>query len=127
MKLDGVQNAIGDADVLITKAGVASAQTHSTVSVADNTNILVLLIYHGATQYPLWFQPSPKRRSKKGNRSWHIGVTRSHLGSATCNFLPFGHALLGCDTTSNIHTFGKGKSVLKLKDRVFCEQPEVFT
>jgi len=121
-----IQNAIGDADVLIAKAGVASAQTRSTVVVADDTDILVLLIYHGATQYPLWFQPPPKRGSKKGNRSWHISVTRSHLGSVTCNFLPFAHALLGCDTTSRIHTFGKGKSVSKLKDRVFCEQAEVF-
>ena len=117
-----VLNVIEDADVLIAKPGVASAQAHSTVVVADDTDILVLIIYHCATQYPWWFQPSPKRGSKKWNRSWHIGVTRSHMGSAACNLLPFAHALLGCDTTSRIHTSGKGKAVSKLKDRVFCEQ-----
>ena len=98
------------------------------VVIADDTDILILLIHHaGHVSHKIWFQPNIKRESKKAPRCWNIGATRQHLGSTVCNHIIFAHAVPGCDTTSRVFFIGKRKAVSKLKSNsFFVRQTVVF-
>ena len=122
-----VFQAPGDADLLIVQTAVQVARTHTTVLVGDDTDLLVLLIYHGQMDASdLFFIPEPKQRSKN-RRVWNIKKTKSALGLGVCTHILFGHALLGSDTTSRIHGLGKPVALRKLKtDEHFRNQASVF-
>jgi hypothetical protein len=123
-----VHHANGDADLLIVEVAVACAAHIHTVVIADDTDILVLLIHHaGRAKYNVWFKPNIKRESKKAQRCWNMTATRCHLGSTVCSCILFIHAVLGCDTTSRLYGIGKYKAVVKVKsDIFFARQAEVF-
>ena len=123
-----VHHANGDADVLVAQTAMACAEKNDTVVIADDTDILILLIHHaGHAKYNIWFQPSTKRGSKKGQRCWNIAATRCHLGNTVYSSILFAHAVLGCDTTSRLHGIGKNKAISKLKGDTFCSrQATVF-
>lgn len=54
-------HAVNDADVLIIKAAVASARTKTTVVIGDDTDLLVLLLYHAdASTHEVFLAPEPK-------------------------------------------------------------------
>ena len=99
------------------------------VVVADDTDILVLLCYHSKMSMSnLYLRPEPRYGMKKQKkRCWDIRAVKSTLGQQVCDRLPFVHAILGCDTTSHIHGFGKG-AALKLicTSEDFQEQADVF-
>ena len=122
-----VYHAAGDADLLIVKTAIECADEKETIVVADDTDILVLLLYHVQdTKYNVWFQPSTKRNSRKPKRSWSITAFRSRLGIDICNYILFVHAVSGCDT-SRVFGIGKGKALKKLKkDQYFVDQAKVF-
>ena len=121
-------HASGDADLLIVQTAVAAANIRQTVVIADDTDVLVLLIHHAAeVASNVWFQPTPKRNTQKMNRCWNIGATRTHLGTNVTKYILFAHAILGCDTTSRVFGIGKKNAVTKLKgDNSFLQQAEVF-
>lgn len=123
-----VHHAKGDADLLVVEVAVDCAEHKDTVVIADDTDILVLLIhYAGRAKYNLWFKPNVKRESKKPQRCWNMSITRCHLGSTVCSSILFLHAVLGCDTTSRLYGIGKNKAVVKVKNDVFfARQAEVF-
>lgn len=123
-----VHHAKGDADLLIVTKAIEGAEIRDTVVVADDTDILVLLVHHAQnTTCNVWFKPSTKKESKKPSKFCNITALRSHLGSVICEYILFAHAVLGCDTTSRVFGIGKGKSVNKLKsDLNFVEQAKVF-
>ena len=75
----------------------------------------------------LYLRPEPRYGMKKQPRCWDIRAVKSTLGQQVCDRLPFVHAILGCDTTSNIHGFGKG-AALKLicTSEDFQEQADVL-
>ena len=122
-----VLQAPGDADLLIVQTAVQEARTRTTVLVGDDTDLLVLLIYHGQMDASdLFFIPEPKQRSNK-RRVWNIKNTKSALGLGVCTHILFAHALLGCDTTSRIHGLGKPVALRKIKtDEHFRNQASVF-
>ena len=94
-----VFHATSDADVLIVQKAIESADNQDTTLVGDDTDLLVLLLYHTKlTSYNLFFAPEPRKNAKK--RVWDIKKA-FHL-----------HALLGCDSTSRLFVIGKG-AVLK--------------
>ena len=60
-----VLQAAGDADLLIVQTAVQAALSHNTVLVGDDTDLLVLMLYHGEMDSnDLYFIPEPKQRSK---------------------------------------------------------------
>ena len=72
--------AVGDADVLIVKTAVASAATHPTALVGDDTDLLVLLCYYvKAGDHDVFFRPEPKLNAKE-RRVWNIKVMKEELG-----------------------------------------------
>ena len=105
------EHAPADADLLIVQTAISIAEKTSslTVLVADDTGILVLLCFHSSTTIQnLFLRPEPRHGVKKEPRCWDVLVLIFTLGPQVCNNMLFVHAFLGCDTTSHIHSFGKG-------------------
>jgi hypothetical protein len=123
-----VIQAPDDADLLIVKTAVESAKSNSTVLVGDDTDLLVLMIYHGDIDgKDLFFRPEPRQRSKT-SRVWNVRETKSALGPDICSNILFIHALLGCDTTSRIHGLGKATGLKKFKaSAYFKDQARLFS
>ncbi|KAK3754659.1 hypothetical protein QZH41_003875 [Actinostola sp. cb2023] len=121
------RQAKGDADVLIVKTAVESASEKTTILVGDDTDLLVLLLYYTpSNSCDLFFKPEPKANSTK-RRVWNIKKVQTQIGEDICWNILFIHAILGCDTTSRVHGFGKGASLkMYIMSLYFREQAQVF-
>ena len=109
-----VFHAQADADVLIVQKAIESANSKDTVLVGDDSDLLVLLLYHlTSTSYNLFLAPEPKKNAKQ--RVWNIKQAREDLGLFSCKHILFQHALMGCDTTSRLFGIGKGSILKKFK------------
>ena len=63
-----IHHAREDADVLVAKTAIACADLDDAVVVADNTDILVLLIHHSEhAKHNIWFKPNHKKGGKRYN------------------------------------------------------------
>ena len=115
-----------DADLFIVLKAVESAKTMKTVLVGDDTDLLVLLLYHAELQsFDLYFAPEPKKNSKC--RTWDIKKVKAKLGSLICSHILFLHAMLGCDTTSRLYNIGKATILKKFKAKTILHQSaEIF-
>ena len=61
-----VFHATSDADVLIVQKAIESADIQDTTLGGDDTDLLVLLLYHSKlTSYDLFFAPEPRKNAKK--------------------------------------------------------------
>ena len=106
----------GDADTMIVTCALqyATQGTKEVTVVADDTDVLVLLMYHWKENMTdVYFQC---KSQKKGIISWKINDLVTDAGEVVISHLIFVHAWSGCDTTSA--TFGQGKASLlkKLKE-----------
>lgn len=101
------------------------ASTKSTTLIGEDTDLLILLLYHFNVSHctELHF------RSDKGNATvYNIKALKDSLGEAMCRRLLFLHAFTGCDSTSRIFGVGKKSAFQKiLKDgHVICKIADVF-
>ncbi|KAG1664151.1 hypothetical protein GQR58_019964 [Nymphon striatum] len=95
-------HAAGDADLLIVQKAVESAATTDTVLIGDDTDLLILLIYHtNLKSCDMFFKPEPKKNVKKP-RVWNMKYVKQQLEPDVSQHIFFMHALLGCDTTSQV-------------------------
>ena len=69
-------HASGDADLLIVQKAVESALTVDTVFIGDNTDLLILLIYHASLDSRNLFLP---KKNTKNSRVWNIRAVKQHL------------------------------------------------
>lgn len=77
-------HAAGDAGLLIVQKAVESAATTDTVLIGDDTDLLILLIYHtNLESCDLFFQPEPKKNVKKP-RVWNMKSVKQQLGPGRC-------------------------------------------
>ena len=107
------KHADADADVLIARTGIEGSQERRTVVIGEDTDILVILLFHcNPDSKELYF------RSDKTNRTsvkiWDIKKTKAMLGTEICKILPLIHALSGCDTTSRLYGVGKAATFHKI-------------
>ena len=120
-----VVQAEGDADVDIIRAVVDSSKQGTTTLIGEDTDLLILLLYHGDVDCKdVYF------RSDKGKLTvYNIRVLKGLLGEQVCTDLLFVHAFTGCDTSSRIFGIGKklvfqkvikGDSVLRSCSNIFC-------
>ncbi len=80
-------HASGDADVLIVLTAVHPSKSVDTVLVGEDTNLLVLLLYHAAlNSKELYFRPEPKSNARKV-RLWNIKKSKENLGLSICSKL----------------------------------------
>jgi len=67
--------------------------------VADDTDILILLMHHWSeTMADVYFLSEPKKSQKKGLQVWRICDLDSKAGKTVTFQLLFIHAWTGCDT-----------------------------
>ena len=105
----------GDADVDIVKAAVKEANLHSTAVIGEDTDLLVLLLYHAnAGSNDLYFYSDVKSKEAK---VYHINNAKILLGLDICKQLLFIHAFTGCDSTSRIFGIGKKSVFQKFIDK----------
>ncbi len=132
------EHARTDADLLIIQTAIAAANgtTKSTVLVADDTDILILLCFHTQpTTTNIYLHPEPLCGPKKAPRCWSIAVLINILGPQVCNNVLFAHVILGCDTISHIYGQRKGDAlklmrtnqVLQVQADVFCDPDSTKT
>jgi hypothetical protein len=116
-----VKHAKDDADTLIvqTALDLASQQIPVTV-VADDTDVLVLLVHHFKSFMADIFMLSEMTRVRTARRAiTPIRAVCESIGDTAVRQLLVAHAISGCDTTSAL--FGQGKSsvfhkIVKNKD-----------
>ena len=83
--------------------------------VADDTDVLILLMYHwNANMANIHFH-SEAKRSKKGLKVWKVQDLINKAGKVVIPDILFLNAWSGCDITSA--TYGYGKTIfLKMKE-----------
>lgn len=122
-----IEHAKEDADLQIVKAAIESAGKKDTVLVGDDTDLLVLLVYHTPLDaHRILFKAEPKSNYFKRPKLWDIQKAKQALGPDVCNNILFIHAILGCDSVSRVHGIGKGAALKKIKSRHFLEQAAIF-
>ena len=99
----------GDADVKIAKTAVEESLTKNVTLIGEDTDLLVLLLYHCVEEsdFILYFR-SDKENKKEDNIIHDIYHYRTVLATQLCSDLLFIHAFSGCDTTSSFCGIGKG-------------------
>src|SRR6218665_737893 len=95
---------------IIVKAAVEMSSHKSTTLIGEDTDLLVLLLYHAASDCKDLYFRSDKDKVKP--YVYNIKVLKKLLGDDVCSDLLFAHAFSGCDSTSGIYGIGK-KSVFK--------------
>ena len=106
----------GDADVMIVDTAITKARDQTTVLIGEDTDLLVLLLYHAEMDAKeLFFRPEPRQRDMTMRKLWDIKKTKTVLGHNITSSILFAHALLGCDTTSRVHGIGKDIALKKAK------------
>ena len=116
--------------MLIVQTAIENASLSNTVLVGDDTDLLILLCFHTPLNsvHDIFFTPEAKSGTQKLPRCWNIRLTKSILGKHVCENILFGHALLGCDTTSRVFGIGKGVALKQLiNSEYFNIQAEVFS
>ena len=98
----------GDADLEIVQAAIALASLSSTTLIGEDTDLLVLLLYHTHVSDDLYF------RSDRGKGpAFDIKAMKEILKVEICDRLLFVHAITVCDTTSRIFGIGNNQSSKK--------------
>ena len=97
-----VHHADDDADTSIVAAALEKATTSSVAFVADDTDILVLLLYKADMNLHLLYLTS-----KKTKCIWNVVEAKEKIAPNICNALLSIHSISTCDTTSRIHSVSK--------------------
>ena len=98
-----VVQASDDADLLVAKEAIKYGAFIDTVVIAEDTDILILLLHHSLNNERITF----KSDKVNCNRVFDIAECCRSLGEEVCKSLPFLHAITGCDTTSSLFSIGK--------------------
>ena len=94
----------------------ASKEHDSVCVVADDTDVLVLMLFVSNECTGELFFREGTQSSKKGILYHKVNTLVSHLGSKICSILPAFHSLTGCDFTNPFYgrsKFGSFKNLLK--------------
>ena len=110
--------AEADADVLIAQTAVQT--TTPTVVIGEDTDLLILLIYHVKSEQIMFY-----KSEIKGRKIWDIRLIKQRMGKLF-KYLLFAHAILGCDTVSRVFGLGKGQALKKLKEPILQKAAEIF-
>ena len=97
----------GDADVDIVRKAFEFHQHRDVVVVADDTDILLLLLHHTSVTHKVYLETN--------QNTVDIAVAQQALGDGVCKRLLFLHAFTGCDTTSAMFGVGKTKALKVLQ------------
>jgi hypothetical protein len=116
-----VQESIGDADTNIVATTICLAKTDHVTVVADDTDVLILLLYHWTSNMvDIHFRSeASKVKGSHGVKIINIRSVVNDLNQSILGNLLAIHAWGGCDTTSAIFGHGKTK-IMKLAEKSVC-------
>ena len=97
-----------DADVTIALTAVEQARVSAVCVVGEDTDLLVHLLNHADPASSIFFASGKCLSGKMKAKVYDINQLKTCLGAMVCK------AMLGCDTTSIIHTVGKGVALKKV-------------
>ena len=113
-----IHHAKDDADCLIVKTTLDVAASSTTVLIGEDTDLLVLLLYHVTDNlHGVYIMPSGRKA-----KLWDIKTARAKIGTETCKRLLFAHAISGCDTTSRMMNIGKSLPVKLLRKSILFQK-----
>ena len=117
-----------DADVQVVKAATNIANDYSVTVIGDDNDLLALLLFHASTSlHNVYFTCEQKSNAKSAPKIWDINKSKRALGTDICDNILALHAITGCDTTSRIHSIGKGTVIQKfIKDDDFNKLVKEF-
>ena len=111
--------AESDADLMVVRTAVELSLQQNIIVIGEDTDLLVLLIYHAEPErYSIYLTSERKRTDKQAPKVWDIAETKNVLSIDVCNNILTIHAILGCDTTSRIHNTGKGMALQNFLNNV---------
>jgi len=122
--------AKGDADCLIVKTALDIAKGNNVAVVGDDTDLLVLLLFHAVpvSGHSVFFTSAKASSAKTMTKVWDVFAVKRSLGENICQLLPSAHALEGCDSTSSLFAVGKSQVLKKANNSTaFREQAAVFS
>jgi hypothetical protein len=100
-------NSDGDADVLIVKTALDYCSVDDVAVVADDTDIVVLMMYHWKPELnQLYFATEIKEGKMASKRFNYWNLEDLCSAEPLTQYLLFIHAWAGCDSTSAIHNKG---------------------
>ena len=107
----------GDADTLFASTALQMASSDSrTTVVADDADVLVILLYHwNDTMSDVLFRSEAKKDSKNVVPVYSINDILTSLGHSLQSLILFIHAWSGCDTTSSTYGHGKASTLKRFK------------
>jgi len=110
--------ACHDADTLIARTALDLASTNTPVTVvADDTDVLVLLVYHFKPEMADIFMMSEMTRVRSARISViPVRAVCTAIGTKAVQQILVVHALSGCDTTSALYGIGKPSAFKKIVD-----------
>ena len=125
-----VYQATGDADNLIVSVALnnvsLSDQTRSVAVVAEDTDILVLLLYHRQPCMNDIYFLSESKRGKGGRilpgKCISVSQLQNKIGPEAYSTILATYAFGGCDTTSSIFGIGKGSIFNKINSNKTLHQ-----
>src|SRR6218665_3942397 len=100
---------------IIVKAAVEMSSHKSTTLIGDDTDLLVLLLYHAASDCKDLYFRSDKDKLKP--YVYNIKVLKKLLGDDVCSNLMFAHAFSGCDSTSGIYIWHREEVSLQKRSQ----------
>ncbi len=123
-----VKQSTGNADTMIVACALQFAIEGNEVTVvADDTDILVLLMYHWKENMAnIHFQSKPKKSQRTSLFSWNIRDLVTKAGEVLVSHLLFVHVWSGCDTTSATLGHGKTSLLKKIKESEELQQVSVL-
>lgn len=98
-----VMTAPGDADAHVGLHAIEKAEEKQTVVVAEDTDILVLLLHHLGPSSSDVYLVNHSSIKDKSFTALHINAIQRSLGPSLAKCILFLHAFLGCDTTSRLY------------------------
>jgi hypothetical protein len=110
-------SADADVDIALTAVNLASSQQHAVAVVADDTDVLVLLVHHFIETMADVYIVRHGGKADSLRKQFSIRDIRQQLGSEKCQQLLVTHAIGGCDTTSALYGIGKAKVFKKITAR----------
>ena len=118
MNYEGGVTAIqteSDADLLVVQTAVELSEEHNIILIAEDTDILVLLIHHAdLKRNSIFLTCEQKFTCKSKPKIWDIYEPTRVLGIDVFTNILALQAVSGCDTTSRLHGVGKGECLKRL-------------
>ena len=95
-------------------------------SIRDDTDLLVILLYHAEINAQDVFLSSEPPQGSSKNKMWSVKQSKELLGIDVCNNIFFILAILGCDTTSRLYGLESAWHKLKVmfcfaNKQIFCQ------